>query len=84
MQNHENYDTRFDILINAGNFDPEAFYGPNFRFTDVNSIDLGIDNLWLEHELSIGTNVHVVAKLGKYNSDTTIYELEPVKVTVRE
>lgn len=84
MQNHGNYDTRFDILINAGDFDPEVFYGPNFRLTDVNSTDLGIDNLWLDHELSVGTNVHVVAKLGKYSPDTTIYEIEPIQITVRE
>ena len=83
MQNHKDYNTRFDILINPCDFDPNSCSGPNFRFTDVNAFDMGILTLFLEDVLQVGTDVHVIAKVGEYNADTSLFELKPITVTVR-
>ena len=53
IQNHDNYDTRYDILINTGNYDPNTTSGPNFRFTDVNAQDMDLHTLYLTDVLSV-------------------------------
>lgn len=84
MQNHGDYSTRFDILINPCDFDENSCSGPNFRFTDVNANDLDISTLFLEDVLWVGRNVRVIAKVGSYNADTSLFELDPVSITVRD
>ncbi len=83
MNKHGGYNTRYDILLGAGDFDENSTLGPAFRLTDVGVMDLDLDTLWLEDVLSLGTNIHIVAKLDKYNSNTTIYELDIISITVR-
>ncbi|MGN1348356.1 MAG: DUF4839 domain-containing protein [Acutalibacteraceae bacterium] len=83
IQNHNNYNTRYDILINTGDYDPNSCCGPNFRLTDVGVYDLDLDTLYLTDEIYVGVNVHVIAELEEYNEDNTIYELDPIKVIVR-
>ena len=36
MNNHGNYDTRYDILIYTGDYSETSFSGPIFKFEDVN------------------------------------------------
>lgn len=83
MQNHGEYDTRFDILIGAGNYDADSMKGPNFRLTDVNGFDMDISTLYLEDELSVGKNIHVIAEVDEYDAYTTFFELDVIKVEVR-
>lgn len=84
MQYHGDYDTRYDILINAGNYDSNMAYGPNFRLTDVGAFDLDLDTLWLEDVLSVGCNVHVIAEVGNYDANTTLFELDVIKIEVKD
>lgn len=83
MQNHGDFDTRYDILINTGDFDINTMYGPNFRLTDVNAFDMELDTFSLRDILNVGTNVHVVAEVEDYNSNTSIFELDVIKVEIR-
>ena len=32
----------------------------------------------------IGRNVYVIAKVGSYNADTSLFDLDPVSITVRD
>lgn len=78
------YKTRFDILIGAGDFDPNHAYGPNFRFTSVGASNLGFE--WsdsIPDKLSVGDNVHIIAEVRTYNDNSQIFELSPISVTVR-
>lgn len=84
INNHGDYKTRYDILIGSGDFDKNSACGPAFRLTDVGPFDLGIDSLYVESVFPVGTNVHIVAKLEKYNEYTTIYELNVVSIVVRD
>ncbi len=84
MDNHRDYDTRFDILIDSGNYvnaDTDN-PGPTFSFRDVNMNNLGIDDLFVPEFLQVGKNVHVVAKVIGVNNSGLI-ELDAESVTAR-
>lgn len=84
LTNHEEYNTRYDLLISAGNYVNEdtANPGPTFKFIDVGVYELG-DGLKLSDFVKIGSNIRIQAKVKKYNSDTGIFELDPVLVNAR-
>lgn len=76
---HENYNTRFDYLVSAGNYDADHQIGPTFKFEDVNYSDLHTDL----DTVSVGLNVHIVAEVVSYNSNSGLFFLDPVSVTSR-
>ena len=79
--NHSNYKHRYNILIGAGDFNPNSMRGPNFRLTDVGVYDMG---LGAYDEINIGDNVHIIAEVGTYNSNTQFFELEILKMEFRD
>ena len=70
MQNHESFTTRWDVLLGAGDFDPNSMRGPNFRLTDVNFSEMNVTG---GDSVYAGLNVHVVAEVGQYNANTTLF-----------
>lgn len=80
MQNHGSYTTRWDVLLGAGDFDPNSMRGPNFRLTDVNYYDMNVSG---GDSVYVGLNVHVVAKVGKYNANTSLFELDIISMEIR-
>lgn len=83
MFNHGNYDTRYDILISAGDYDENSQKGPNFKFENVNYYNLGLSDMNVESVLKTGQNIHVIAKVVSYNVNNTIFSLKPIAITVR-
>jgi len=81
--NHNNYDTRYDILVSAGDFDPDSQTGPTFKFEDVAALDLDLGTLFLEDIIKVGENVHIIAEIDSFNSNTGLFFLEPVSVELR-
>lgn len=84
LTNYQDYDTRYDLLVSAGDFVNEntANPGPTFKFKNVGVYDLG-DGLTLAEFVKIGSNIRVQAKVKNYNPDTGIFELDPVLVEAR-
>lgn len=80
MVNHENYDTRYDVLILAGDSGASPMTGPNFRLTDVNFFDMNVTN---SDSLRSGNNITITAIVGEYNSTADWLELDPVSISVR-
>ena len=80
MTNHEGYDTRFDVLILAGDNGASPMTGPNFRLTDVNIYDMNVTN---SDTLRKGDNVTITAIVGEYNSSSDWLELDPVSMSIR-
>lgn len=76
---HENYNTRFDYLVSAGNYDPNHQIGPVFKFEDVNYYDLHTDL----DTVSVGLNVHIIAEVVSYDSNSGLFYLDPVSVQGR-
>lgn len=83
VMNHGDYDTRYDILVLSGNAHSGSSHGPNFRFSNVNTYDLGIQDLYLPHWVTEGQNVHVVARVDRYDSDRDLFLLDPIMMTER-
>lgn len=83
MQQHENYDTRYDILMLAGDFNGGSNRGPNLVFRDVNTTN---DMHWTGDTtgtIGPGTNLHVVAEVGDYDANSCHFLLKPVSTQVR-
>ena len=83
LVNHENYNTRYDILVSAGDYDPNSQIGPTFKFKDVGAYDLDLETLYLEDEIEVGKNVRIIAKVGKFDSNSMLFFLDPISVTSR-
>ncbi len=80
MQNHGSYTTRWDVLLGAGDFDANSMRGPNFRLTDVNYYDMNVTG---GDSVYTGLNVHIVAEVGAYNANTTLFELDIISMEIR-
>ena len=76
---HENYNTKFDYLVSAGDYDPDHQIGPYFKFENVAYYDLNT-NL---DTVSVGLNVHIVAEVVSFDSNSGLFYLDPVSVTGR-
>ena len=85
LVNHDDYKTRYDLLLSGGDYVDEDTQnpGPIFKFEDVNTYNLGIVELSLPSYVRIGSNIHIVAKVDSINEDTGIIKLIPVLITER-
>lgn len=83
--NHEDYDTRYDILISAGDYVDEntSNPGPIFKLEDVGVYDLGIEELYLPAFVSVGSNIRIRAKVDEFNTNSGIFGLDPVSIEAR-
>lgn len=83
--NHDNYDTRYDILLSGGDYVDEntSNLGPTFKFEDVNTYNLGIESLSLPSFVKAGTNVRVTAIVQSFNENTGVFLLKPVLIEER-
>lgn len=78
---HANYTTRWDVLINAGDYDPNHAQGPEMQYENVNTFDMGFDASL--DEIRTGTNVHIKAIVKDYNASTCLLHLDPVSMSAR-
>lgn len=78
---HANYTTRWDVLINAGDYDPNHAQGPEMQYENVNTFDMGFDDSL--DEIRTGTNVHIKAIVKDYNASTRLLHLDPVSMSAR-
>lgn len=83
LMKHEEYNTRYDILIYVGDSSNEYIGGPALKFENVNYYDLGLDTLNLESEIEVGKNIRIVAKIDKFDDKSGLFLLNPVSVTER-
>lgn len=83
MMNHGSFDTRYDILMFSGDFNETTFSGPNFKFEDVNMIDLNLTGSEIPDYLSMGQNLRVTAVVEEFDEDMGIVFLEPVITEIR-
>lgn len=84
MANHGGYSTRFDIMMNTGNFSTTISSGPNFQFQDVNILnDLHLTGSNIPDTIGVGDNLRIVARVGGYNATSQLFFLDPVRTEVR-
>ncbi len=83
MAPHEDASTRYDILINSGDFSETSAPGPAFQFRDVNTTN---DLEWagsVPDTIGVGTNLSVTAKIDRYEDESCLFLLGPVTTAVR-
>ena len=81
IANHENYKTRYDLLVQGGDFvDPNtANLGPYFSLRNVAGTSISS----FGDSIRIGSNVHIVAEVVDYNSNNFWFTLSPKEIVER-
>lgn len=77
LNNHDDYETRYDILVRVG-----ETIGPNFQFRDVGMSDLHFAGD-VPESIRVGDNLHVVARVEEYIAGQCLLLLDPVSTGVR-
>lgn len=83
VTNRASDNTRFGLLVLAGNFEEPPMSGPSFKFDDVNTQELHLTGSSIPDSVEAGDNVHIVAQLGKFNRVQGLYFLEPISTELR-
>ena len=83
MCNHGSYTTRFDFLLYPGNFSTKSAKGPNFKYEDCNYYDLNLTGDNIPDSISMGDNLHFVARIVEYNELSELFFLEPMSTEAR-
>lgn len=84
MMNHGNYDTRFDILILAGDYSTTGQSGPSFQFRDVNTVyDLHYTDSGRQDSIGVGEHLRVTAEVDEFEESSGLVLLEPVSTEFR-
>lgn len=80
LMQHENYKTRFDVLVVGGDYRAERVYGPLFTFENVSFYDMNVSGTDI---VDGGTNFHIIAKLEGFNDEGNYVILDPIELKVR-
>lgn len=64
---HSSYKTRYDLLIDAGDFNPDKSQGPDFRLVSIGTESISGGSS--PAVFPAGTNIHVKAEVGDYDDD---------------
>ena len=81
--NHEDHDTRYDILVAPGDFSETSQVGPTFQFRNVGILDLHLTGSNIPDNVGQGMNLHVKATVGDYEDASCLFLLDPVSTQVR-
>lgn len=79
---HEDYDTRYDILIGPGDEGPNSVLGPAFKFEDENVFDLNFKGR-VPGRIGTSDLLRVTAEVDEYSKQTCLFFLEPVETRIR-
>lgn len=80
LTTHENYKTRYEMLLSVGDYDEEHRIGPDFKFDEIATYEIDYGDL---DSVSAGTNVHIIAEVVYFDSDSYLFYLEPIAISVR-
>lgn len=74
---YEDYKTRLNVLVYAGDYRTDNLYGPNIQLKNVGTTDYN----WVE--TSVNKNVHIVAKIMEYQETSGLLILTPESIDLR-
>lgn len=83
VASHNGYNTRFDYLLLGGDYGSKNISGPYFQFEDVNYYDLNLEGENVPDSFTVGLNVHIIATVEEFDSNSGLFKLDPVKITIR-
>ena len=77
---NENYNTRWNVLILAGDYGGSPSTGPNFRLSDVSIYDMNVTN---SDSIRAGDNITITATVGEYDEVADWLELNSISIEKR-
>ncbi len=77
VANYKEFKTKYNVLVSAGKYSEESQVGPTFKFENV-SIKTSDMNFGAR-----GQNVHIIAKVLSFDSNTGIFFLSPESVQMK-
>lgn len=77
LENHENYNTRYDFLLSSGDYSEEGQDGPTFKLENYNVSN----EAFPDDSYAVGDSIHMVAKVEGFKNG--VFYLTPIKVTHR-
>lgn len=84
MMPHENFKTRFDLLIYTGNYGGKSGNALSFKFEDINIVsDLKLTGSNIPDTIREGQNLRITAKVLEYNQVQGLFFLKPVSTEIR-
>jgi len=81
--NYKDVDTRYDLLIYAGDYSETSAYGPNLKFAKVNMSDLHLTGNNIPDSIGRGQNLRITAKVQEYNEIQDLFLLQPISLEIR-
>lgn len=83
MMPHGKYKTRYDILINTGDYGETTYEGPDFKFEDVNIFDLNLTGAEIPETIGLGQNLRITAVVEEYDENPGLFFLNPLSSEIR-
>ncbi len=80
VMNHEEYTTRFDVLIVGGDYNAERVYGPFFAYENVSFFDMKVSGTDV---VNGGMNFHFTAEIEGFNEEGGYIILDPIETKAR-
>ncbi len=80
---HDGAQTRYDLLVYAGDYSETTAKGPSFQFRDVGTSDLHLTGPNIPDSVDQGTNIHIVAEVGEFIDVSCLFLLRPVSTQLR-
>lgn len=83
MTPHENFKTRYDLLIYAGDYSEDSSNGsPAMQFKDVSIFDLHLTGDKIPETIGMGDNLHIIA-IVDYIINNYLIILKPIATEIR-
>ncbi|MFD6311578.1 DUF4839 domain-containing protein [Streptomyces nigra] len=83
MTPHGDYETRYDLLLGAGDKGPKTTVGPAFKYEDVNVVELKLTGKDVPATIGVGDEFRFVAEVGDFNAVQCLFHLSPVSTDTR-
>ncbi|WP_457253614.1 DUF4839 domain-containing protein [Pedococcus sp. P5_B7] len=83
MNTHDNYKSRYDVLVSMGPKGSEATLGPAFQFNNVGIVDLHLTGR-TPNTVGLDDRLHIVAEVGEFSAQHgCLFQLNPISTEVR-
>ncbi|ANU26282.1 DUF4839 domain-containing protein [Planococcus versutus] len=83
MMPHGKYKTRYDILINVGDYRETNFSGPDFKFDDVGMLDLNLTGSEIPDTIGYRQNLFITAIVDEYDENPGLFFIKPISTEIR-
>ena len=83
MNTHDNYTSRYDILVSMGPKGSEATLGPAFQLNNVGMVDLHLTGD-TPNTVGVDDKLHLLAEVGEFSAQHgCLFQLDPISTEIQ-